>query len=76
MSIMRREVGVLDPVAGPFRWTGARTGQVDIRSRIPQDVNPLRGPVSTVSLQRLTKVWYVLGTRTDGIRVVSPGPRT
>jgi len=74
-AFMRREVGILDPVAGPFRWTGARTGQVDIRSRIPQDVNPLRGPVTTVSLQRLTKVWYVLGTRTDGIRVVSPRPQ-
>jgi len=32
---MRREVGVLDPVAGPFRWTGDRTGQVDIRARLP-----------------------------------------
>ncbi len=74
-AFMRREVGMLDPVAGPFRWTGARTGQVDIRSRIPQDVNPLRGPVTTVSLQRLTEVWYVLGTRTGGIRVVSPRPQ-
>jgi hypothetical protein len=74
-AFMRREVGMPDPVAGPFRWTGARTGQVDIRSRIAQDVNPLRGPVTTVSLQRLTKVWYVLGTRTDGIRVVSPRPQ-
>ena len=32
------------PVAGPFRRTGARTGQVDIRARIPGDVNPERGP--------------------------------
>jgi hypothetical protein len=63
---MCREVGMLDPVAGPFRLTGARTGQVDIRARIPQDANPLRGPVTTISLQRLTKVWYVLGTRTGG----------
>jgi hypothetical protein len=35
----------------------------------------VRGPVTTVSLQRLTKVWYVLGARSDGIRVVSPRPQ-
>jgi hypothetical protein len=71
-SFMRREVGMAHPVAGPFRWTGARTGQVDIRARIPGDVNPERGPVTVVSLQRLRTVWYVLGTGTEGIRVLSP----
>jgi hypothetical protein len=70
---MRREVGMAYPVAGPFRWTGARTGQVDIRARIPGDVNPEHGPVTVVSLQRLRTVWYVLGTRTDALRVLSPG---
>ena len=71
-SFMRREVGMARPLAGPFRWTGARTGQVDIRARIPGDVNPGRGPVTVVSLQRLRTVWYVLGTRTDALRVLSP----
>jgi hypothetical protein len=33
-SFMRREVGMAQPLAGPFRWTGARTGQVDIRARL------------------------------------------
>jgi hypothetical protein len=75
VSFMRREVGMADPVAGAFRWTGARTGQVDIRARIPDDVNPLRGPVSVVSLQRLTSVWYVLGVRTQAIAVTAPRPR-
>jgi Immunoglobulin-like domain of bacterial spore germination len=74
-SFMRREVGMAYPVAGPFRWTGAHSGQVDIRARIPGDANPLRGPVTTVSLQRLRSVWYVVGARTPTIRIVSPKPQ-
>jgi hypothetical protein len=75
VSFMRREVGMADPVAGRFRWTGTNSGQVEVRARIPDDVNPLRGPVSTVSLQRLTSVWYVLGVRSDAIGVVAPRPQ-
>ncbi len=75
VSFMRREVGMADPVAGPFRWTGARSGQVDVRDRIPGDANPTRGPVATVSLQRLSTVWYVLGVRSDAIRLVVPQPQ-
>jgi hypothetical protein len=75
VSFLRREVGMADPVAGPFRWTGARTGQVEVRARIPDDVNPLRGPVSVVTLQRLTSAWYVLGVRTQAIAVTAPRPR-
>jgi hypothetical protein len=75
VSFMRREVGMADPVAGQFQRTGTRTGQVEVRARIPDDVNPLRGPVSTVSLQRLSSVWYVHGVRSDAITVVAPRPR-
>jgi hypothetical protein len=75
VSFMRREVGMADPVAGPFRWTGTNSGQVEVRARIPGDANPARGPVSTVSLQRLSKVWYVLGVRSDAIGVVVPQPQ-
>jgi hypothetical protein len=71
---MRREVGMADPVAGRFHWTGDRTGKVDVRARVPDDVNPLRGPVSTVSLQRLASVWYVLGVRSDQLAVTAPRP--
>ena len=74
VSYRRREVGMTDPVAGPFRPTGATTGQVDVRARIPGDTNPLTGPVTTVSLQRLRSVWYVLGVRTPTIRIVNPKP--
>ncbi|HZC98771.1 MAG TPA: hypothetical protein VFA46_00790 [Actinomycetes bacterium] len=74
VAFMRREVGMADPVAGAFRWTGARTGQVDVSARIPGDANPTRRPVATVSLQRLSTVWYVLGVRSDSIRLVVPQP--
>jgi hypothetical protein len=72
---MRREAGMADPAAGPFRWTGTRTGQVEVRARIPDDVNPLRGPVSVVTLQRLTSVWYVVGVRSQAIGVTAPRPQ-
>ena len=75
VAFMRREVGMTDPVAGAFRWTGARSGQVDVRARIADNPNPQRGPVATVSLQRLTTIWCVLGVRTDAIRVVAPQPQ-
>jgi hypothetical protein len=75
VAFMRREVGMAHPVAGPFRWSGARTGQVDVRARIPGDANPQRGPVATVWLQRLATAWYVLGVRSDAIRAVAPRPQ-
>jgi hypothetical protein len=75
VTFMRREVKMADPVAGPFRWTGTGSGQVDIRARIPGDANPSRAPVTTVSLLRLRTVWYVLGVSTPTLRVVSPQPQ-
>jgi hypothetical protein len=65
MSSVRREAGMADPALGQFRWTGTRTGQVGIRARIPRRRQSLRGPVSVVSLQRLSSVWYILGVRTS-----------
>jgi hypothetical protein len=79
VSFMRREVGMARPVAGPFRRTGATTGQVDIHasSSPSADVVAVASePVTTtVSLQRLRTVWYVTGTRTSAIKVLSPQPR-
>jgi hypothetical protein len=78
VSFMRREVGMAHPVAGPFRRTGATTGQVDIHasSSPSADVVAVDGePVTTVSLQRLRTVWYVTGTRTPAIKVLSPQPQ-
>jgi Immunoglobulin-like domain of bacterial spore germination len=78
VSFMRREVGMAHPIAGPFRQTGATTGQVDIHasSSPSADVVAVDGePVTTVSLQRLRTVWHVTGTRTPAIKVLSPQPR-
>ena len=78
VSFMRREVGMARPVAGPFRRTGATTGQVDIHassSPAADVVTVPSEPVTTVSLQRLRTVWYVTGTRTPAIKVLSPQPR-
>jgi hypothetical protein len=74
VSYLRREVGMSDPVASNFRWTGARTARVDARARIHDGGQTFaKGPLTVVSLQRLRTVWYVTGTRTDGIRVAKPG---
>ena len=78
VSFMRREVGMAHPVAGPFRRTGATTGQVDIHassSPAADVVTVASEPVTTVSLQRLRTVWYVTGTRTPAIQILSPQPR-
>ena len=74
VAYMRREVGMRDPVAGPFRRTGATTGQVAVHPRFGEDRHPVTGPITMVSLQRLTKVWYVLGTQTSTISVSRPQP--
>jgi hypothetical protein len=78
VSFMRREVGMAHPVAGPFRQTGATTGQVDIHASSSPSadvVTVASNPVTTVSLQRLRTVWYVTGTRTPAIKVLSPQPQ-
>jgi hypothetical protein len=72
VAYLHREVGMRDPVAGPFRWTGPTTGQVDVHPRLGEGHQPVTGPITMVSLQRLTKVWYVLGTQTTTIRVTQP----
>jgi len=74
VAYMRREVGMRDPVAGPFRWTGPTTGQVDVHPRFGEGQQPLSGPITVVSLKRLASTWYVLGTQTSTIRVTQPEP--
>jgi hypothetical protein len=72
VSFMQREVGMTRPVASNFRWTGSRTAKLDIRARIEGRT----GPLTTVSLRRLAKVWYVEGTSARQIRVTRPGVLT
>jgi hypothetical protein len=74
VAFVRREVGMRDLVAGPFRWTGRQTGRVEVRPRFSGDGHSVTGPVTAVNLQRLSRVWYVLGTSTSTIRVTAPLP--
>ena len=66
-SYLRREIGMVDPRTGPFRWTGRETGEVDVRSAAGGE--RLLGPATTVSVRRLRTVWFVTGARTEGIKV-------
>jgi hypothetical protein len=76
VAYMRREVGMRDPAAGPFRWTGPATGRVEIHPRVGEGGQAVTGPITVVSLQRLTSVWYVVGTQTPNIGVTQPRPLT
>jgi len=70
-AYMTREIGMLSPVTGSFAWTGTDTGEVTVRPRL-QEHGKL-GPGTVVSVTRLRTVWYVDGTRTDGISVDASG---
>jgi hypothetical protein len=66
-AYMTREVGMVSPVAGSFTWTGTDTGEVTVHPKAKGNEPP--GPATVVSVTRLRTVWYVDGTRTDGITV-------
>jgi hypothetical protein len=66
-AYMTREIGMPVPVPGSFAWTGTDTGKVTVRPRLK--ANGQLGPTTVVSVTRLRTVWYVEGTRTDGITV-------
>jgi hypothetical protein len=66
-AYMTREVGMHSPVVGSFAWTGTDTAEVIVRPRLRANEPP--GPATVVSVTRLRTVWYVDGTRTDGISV-------
>jgi immunoglobulin-like protein involved in spore germination len=73
-AYMHREVGMTDPAAGPFRWTGADTGEVTVHPRSGEGGRswPAGGAVSVVTLRRLSTVWYVTGVRTRNIQISEP----
>jgi hypothetical protein len=73
LADMRREVGMTAPGAGPFRSTGADTGQVEVHPGLRDGHQPWRnGPVTVVSLKRLATTWYVVSARTHDIQVSAP----
>jgi Immunoglobulin-like domain of bacterial spore germination len=74
-AFLARELGMTDVVAGPFRSTGARTGQVGFRHKYGdgRQLLPQSGPHAVVArLQRLPAGWWVLGVDGRSIKITSP----
>jgi hypothetical protein len=74
-AFLARELGMTNMVAGPFRSTGARTGEVGFRHKYGEGrrLLPQSGPYAVVvRLQRLPAGWWVLGVQGRSIKIDSP----
>ena len=74
-AFLARELGMTNMVAGPFRATGARTGEVGFRHKFGEGrrLLPQTGPYAVVvRLQRLPAGWWVLGVQGRSIQITSP----
>ena len=74
-AFLARELGMTELVADPFRFTGARTGEVGFRHKFGEGRRPLpqTGPYAVVvRLQRLPAGWWVLGVQGRSIQITSP----
>jgi hypothetical protein len=74
-SFLARQLGMTDMVAGPFRSTGARAGEVGFRHKYGEGrrLLPQTGPYAVVvRLQRLHAGWWVLGVDGRSIQITSP----
>jgi hypothetical protein len=74
-AFLARELGMTDMVAGPFRSTGARAGEVGFRHKYGEGrrLLPQTGPYAVVvRLQRLPAGWWVLGVDGRSIQITSP----
>jgi hypothetical protein len=74
-AFLARELGMTDMVAGPFRSTSARAGEVGFRHKFGEGrrLLPQTGPYAVVvRLQRLPAGWWVLGVDGRSIQITSP----
>ena len=74
-AFLARELGMTELVAGPFRSTGARAGEVGFRHKYGEGrrLLPQTGPYAVVvRLQRLPAGWWVLGVQGRSIQITSP----
>jgi hypothetical protein len=74
-AFLANQLGMPDMVAGPFRSTGARTGEVGFRHKYGEGrrLLPQTGPYAVVvRLQRLPAGWWVLGVNGRSIQITSP----
>jgi len=74
-AFLARELGMTEMVAGPFRSTGARTGEVGFRHKYGEGrrLLPQTGRYAVVvRLQRLPAGWWVLGVQGRSIQADGP----
>ena len=74
-SFLAQQLGMTEMVAGPFRSTGTRVGEVGFRHRYGEGrrPRPQTGPYAVVvRLQRLPAGWWVLGVDGHSIQITSP----
>ena len=74
-AFLARELGMTELVAGPFRFTDARAGEVGFRHKYGESrrLLPQTGPYAVVvRLQRLPAGWWVLGVQGRSIQITSP----
>jgi hypothetical protein len=74
-AFLANQLGMSDMVAGPFRSTGARAGEVGFRHKYGEGrrLLPQTGPYAVVvRLQRLPAGWWVLGVDGRSIQIASP----
>ena len=74
-AFLANQLGMSDMVAGPFRSTGARAGEVGFRHKYGEGrrLLPQTGPYAVVvRLQRLPAGWWVLGVQGRSIQITSP----
>src|SRR5215211_8277367 len=74
-AFLAHQLGMTNMVAGPFRSTGARAGEVGFRHKYGEGrrLLPQTGPYAVVvRLQRLPAGWWVLGVDGRSIQITSP----
>jgi hypothetical protein len=74
-AFLANQLGMTNMVAGPFRSTGTRTGEVGFRHKYGEGrrLLPQTGPSAVVvRLQRLPAGWWVLGVGGRSIKITSP----
>jgi hypothetical protein len=74
-AFLANQLGMTNMVAGPFRSTGARAGEVGFRHKYGEGrrLLPQTGPYAVVvRLQRLPAGWWVLGVTGRSIHITSP----
>src|SRR4029453_15869496 len=69
-----RELGMRDPVAAPYRRTGAATAEVGLHPKAGEGGRPFEKVTTLVQLHRYTNGWVPTGAKAADIEVAQPLP--